>query len=104
MDTPQHKVACGHGAGRLGSDPPVLAPRPLAAGPVNDDDADWINAVAVKLPKLWQSKVRSWFARAEAQFATTGISSSLTKYYHVIKALHAGEFHQADSGAPHSTG
>ena len=98
MDTPQHKVACGHGAGGLGSDPPVLA------SPVYDDDADRINAIAVKLPELWQSKVRSWFARAEAQFATTGISSSLTKYYHVIKALHAGEFHQADSGAPHSTG
>ena len=75
------------GAGCLRSDPPVLAPGPLAAAPVYDDDADWINAVAVKLPELWQSKVRGWFAQAEAQFATSGISSSLTKYYHVIKAL-----------------
>ena len=81
MDTPR-KIAYGRGAGRLGSDPPVLA-----SSPVYDDDADQINAVAVKLPKLWQSKVRSWFAQAEAQFATSGISSSLTKYYHVIKAL-----------------
>ena len=46
-----------------------------------------INAVAVKLPELWQSKVRSWFAQAEAQFATSGIRTSLTKYYYVIKAL-----------------
>ena len=86
MDTPR-KIAYGHGAGHLGSDPPVLAPSPLAADPVYDDDADQINAVPVKLPELWQSKVRSWFAQAKAQFATSGISSSLTKYYQVIKAL-----------------
>ena len=86
MDTPR-EIGYGRGAGRLGSDPPVLAPGPLAAGPVYDDDADRINTVAVKLPEFWQSKVRSWFAQAEAQFATSGISSSLTKYYHVIKAL-----------------
>ena len=81
MDTPR-KIAYGRDAGRLASDPPVLAPGPLAAGPVYDDDA-----VAVKLPEFWQSKVRSLFAEAEAQFTISGISSSLTKYYHVIKAL-----------------
>ena len=103
MDTPR-KIGYGPGPGRLDSGPSVLAPGPLAAGPVyNDplvpapghlaagplynDDADWINAVGVKLPEFWQSKVRSWFAQAEAQFATRGISTSLTKYYYVIKAL-----------------
>ena len=55
--------------------------------PRHDDDADQVNTVAVKLPELLQSKVRSWFAQAEAHFAISGISSSLTKYYHVIKAL-----------------
>ena len=87
MDTPQCKVACGRDAGHLGSDPLVLTPGPLIAGPVYDD-ADRIKAVAVKLPKLWQSKVWSWFAQTEAQFATSGIRSSLTKYYHVIMALY----------------
>ena len=96
MDTPR-KIGYGSGADRLDSGPSVLAPGPLAAGPVyNDplvpapghlaagplynDDADWINAVGVKLPEFWQSKVRRWFAQAEAQFATIGISTSLTKY------------------------
>ena len=82
MDTPQRKIAYGHSTGRLGSDPLVSAPVSLAAGPDPVfDDTDRINAVAVKLPKLWQSKVRSWFVQAKAQFVTSGISSSLTKYY-----------------------
>ena len=65
--------------------PPLAAPGPSAtvAKEINS-----INALAVKLPKLWQSKVWSWFAQTEAQFATSGIRSSLTKYYHVIMALY----------------
>jgi len=51
------------------------------------DSINSVNAVAVKLPKLWRSKVRGWFAHAEAQFITGGVTASLTKYYHVIKAL-----------------
>ena len=39
------------------------------------------------LPELWQSKVRSWFAQAEAQLVTSSVTASLTKYYHTIKAL-----------------
>ena len=50
-------------------------------------DANRINAIAVKLPELWQSKVHSWFAQAKAQFVTSGVMASLTKYYHMIKAL-----------------
>merc|ERR1712049_60278 len=111
MDTPR-KVGYGRGAGRLDTGapvsspvgrrprlsadpvydvPPVLAPGPLAAGPpvlaALYDDAERINAVAIKLPELWQSHVQSWFAQAEAQFATSGVSASLTRYYHVIKSL-----------------
>ena len=88
MDTPQRKVGYGRGAGRLVCDPVVSAPGPLVSspGPLAAspdpvfDDANRINAVAVKLPELWQSKVRSWFVQAEAKFATSGISTSLTKY------------------------
>ena len=111
MDTPR-KVGYGRGAGRLDTGapvsspvgrrpqlsadpvydvPPVLAPGPLAAGPPVSaalyEDAGQVNAVAIKLPELWQSHVQSWFAQAEAQFATSGVSASLTKYYHVIKSL-----------------
>merc|ERR1711911_492445 len=106
MDTPR-KVGYGRGAGRLDTGAPVSSPvgrRPqLSADPVYDvppvlaagppvsaalyDDAERINAVAIKLPELWQSHVQSWFAQAEAQFATSGVSASLTRYYHVIKSL-----------------
>ena len=58
--------------------PLVAGPGPLAASPDPVfNDANQINTVAVKLPELWQSKVCSWFAQAEAQFATSGISTSL---------------------------
>ena len=44
----------------------ATAPGPSAAvaneGPVANEIN--INAVAVKLPELWQSKVRTWFAQA----------------------------------------
>ena len=37
-----------------------------------------VNAVAVKLPKLWRFKVCGLFAQAKAQFATRGVTTSLT--------------------------
>ena len=37
-----------------------------------------INATGVKLPELWMGWIRSWFAQMEAQFATKGVSMSLT--------------------------
>ena len=74
--TYKRKVGYGRGAGRLVSTThgPVVSapgslvagPGPLAAGPdsvFNDaTEVNTINAVPVKLPELWQSKVRSWFA------------------------------------------
>ena len=82
MDTPQCKVSYGRGVGRLVSTTPgpvvsapgplVASPGPLAAGSDSVfNNANWINAIPVKLPKLWQSKVRSWFAQAEAQLSPT---------------------------------
>ena len=62
----------------------AAAPGPSAAVP---NKINTINTIAVKLPQLWQSKVCSWFAQAEAQFVNSGVTMSLTKYYHVIKAL-----------------
>ena len=57
--------------------PVVSTPGPFAAGPdsvFNDaNEVNTINAVAVKLPELWQSKVHSWFAQPEAQFVTSGV-------------------------------
>ena len=65
--------------------PSVLGSSAAFEGPVADVNnsiidrsINSINAITVKLPKLWQSK---------AQFVTSGVTASLTKYYHVIKAL-----------------
>ena len=54
---------------------------------MDTNEINTINTIAVKLPELWQSKVRSWFAQAEAQFVTSGVTMSLTKSYNMIKAL-----------------
>ena len=62
----------------------ATAPGPSAAVANEGPVANKINNISAK---LWQSKVCSWFAQAEAQFVTSGIMASLTKYYHVIKAL-----------------
>ena len=93
-------IQCSPGPLASGPSPLAAASGPLTAGPTsifNDPVADInnsiiaqanesinsINAVAIKLPELWRSKVRGWLAQAEAQFVT----ASLIKYYHVIKAL-----------------
>ena len=99
MDTPR-KICYGRGAGCLdtgvsvstpvGRLPQLSADHVYNVPPVSAalyEDAGQVNAVAIKLPELWQSHVQSWFAQAEAQFATSGVSASLTKYYHVIKSL-----------------
>ena len=102
MDTQSRKINAGRGAGHplssvLGNNAAAL--QPLLSTPclafwglappsrILAYEINTINAVALKLPELWQSKVRSWFAQAEAKFVTSGVTMSLTKYYHVIKAL-----------------
>ena len=60
---------------------------------INVDDSiiaqayDSINTITVKLPELWRSRVSGWFAQAEAQFATRGVTATLIRYYHVVQAL-----------------
>ena len=44
-------------------------------------------AVSVKLAPFWTENPRLWFAQAEAQFATRGVTVSLTKYHYVVAAL-----------------
>ena len=44
-------------------------------------------AVSVKLAPFWIENPRLWFAQAESQFATRGVSVSLTKYHYVVASL-----------------
>ena len=46
-----------------------------------------IAAVSVKLPQFWPDKTRFWFAQAEAQFETKGITVEKTKFSHVVQML-----------------
>ena len=72
MDTPR-MISAGRGSSRLASTPLgplVLTPRPavdhaqkLAETACN---IAIVIAIAVKLPKLWTSWVRGWFALTEA--------------------------------------
>ena len=115
MDTPQCKISIGRGAGHLVSSlmpgPVVVAPGPLVAARsllvaspdyaiddinviINDtivaqayDSINSVNPVTIKLPELWRSRVCGWIAQAVAQFATRGVTASLTKYYNVVQAL-----------------
>ena len=46
-----------------------------------------LTAVAIKLPPLWPAAAETWFARAEGQFRSKGVTSSLTKFDHVISVF-----------------
>jgi hypothetical protein len=45
-----------------------------------------VSRVTVRLPTFWAERPAVWFAQAEAQFLA-GISSEMTKFYHVISQL-----------------
>ena len=41
----------------------------------------------VKLPEFWPLKAALWFARADAEFSTKGVTAESTKYSYVVAAL-----------------
>ena len=45
------------------------------------------NAVSLKLAPFWTARPRLWFAQADTQFALRGITTELTRFYHVVAAL-----------------
>jgi hypothetical protein len=46
-----------------------------------------VSRVAVRLPPFWAERPAVGFAQAEAHFFLAGISSEMTKFYHVISQL-----------------
>lgn len=66
------------------SSPPSV---PVAAADALFDNAMLLNAICIKLPKLWMSCIQVWFAQAQAQFANKGVSASLTRYFYIVQAL-----------------
>ena len=48
-------------------------------------------AVALKLPTFWPDSCESWFNNAESQFHLKNITSSVTKFHHVVASLPQNE-------------
>jgi len=46
-----------------------------------------VAAVSLKLPEFWQTRPRSWFQTAEAQFHLRNITTDATRYFYVVAAL-----------------
>ena len=62
----------------------------LDAGTVNQADSTPSShhyAVALKLPVFWPDSCESWFINAESQFHLKSITSSITKFHHVVPSL-----------------
>ena len=55
----------------------------------SDDNSEFIATMPaqVKLPEFWPLKAALWFARADAEFSTKGVTTELTKYSHTVAAL-----------------
>ena len=66
----------------------------LAADDVNQSEpsqSSHLYAVALKLPVFWPDSCESWFINAESQFHLKGITSSVTKFHHVVASLPQNE-------------
>ena len=46
-----------------------------------------VAAVSLKLPTFWPERAEVWFAQAEAQFSTRGVTSDTTRYHYIVQAL-----------------
>ncbi|XP_023346976.1 uncharacterized protein LOC111715826 [Eurytemora carolleeae] len=65
----------------------------LSTGATNQSDSNpsQLYAVALKLPAFWPDSCESWFINAESQFHLKNISSSITKFHHVVASLPQNE-------------
>ena len=48
-----------------------------------------VSAASVKLPEFYAADPHFWVRQAEAQFTLKGITSSLTKYFHLLASIPA---------------
>jgi hypothetical protein len=51
------------------------------------EDPAIISTVSMKLPTFWHKNPRFWFSQAESQFALARITTELTRFHHVVRAL-----------------
>ena len=65
----------------------VIAAAIIAAQGAAPPAAEQVNAAAVKLPNFLTSRPEHWLTQAEAQFAIRGVTTELTKFYHVVSSF-----------------
>lgn len=46
-----------------------------------------VNSISLKMPKFWSQDPKLWFVQVEKQFALINITSSSTKFEHVVANL-----------------
>ena len=61
----------------------------------SETSASHLYAVALKLPVFWPDSCESWFINAELQFHLKNITSSRTKFHHVVASLPQKEIDNA---------
>ncbi|XP_036148370.1 uncharacterized protein LOC118647459 [Monomorium pharaonis] len=53
-----------------------------------------IGRISIRPPQFSKEKPAIWFIQMKAQFATSGITQDLTKFYHAVQALDATVLHE----------
>ena len=67
--------------------PEQIADLKTKLGLVSPAEAAAVGAVSIKVPAIWKNNVCAWFKSLESQFSVKGITSSVTKYHHVLSVI-----------------
>ena len=55
--------------------------------PPSDSGVSNLGAISLKIPTFWPEDADIWFSQTKAQFECKGITSSRTKYFHLVGSL-----------------
>lgn len=55
------------------------------------NETDSVNRVGIKYAPFWRANPSTWFSQLESQFVLAGVTSSITRYHHLVAALQPEE-------------